>query len=304
MAFNPESEELFPIRTVASLTGVNPITLRAWERRYGLIKPSRTDSGHRLYSKKNIEMINRAVELQKQGISIGRAAQLLRQHLGTEDLQKQHSWTKLRNEMLQAIGEFCETRLNLIYEDVLTSHSIQKVIRHLIVPVLDETGRRWQTGEMGVAEEHFFAVYLRNKLGALFHHRTRLTRGRKILVACMPGELHEVGMLLFALAAHDRGYRPVMLGANMPLDDLPSAVDKADCSAIVLSASCQPPLQALEQLERLAGAVSVPVFLGGGAMADSRIRTSRVVNLGADIDAGLQELSHHIGPTAKAARLQ
>lgn len=300
MASHQETEELYPIRTVASLTGVNPITLRAWERRYGLIKPRRTKSGHRLYSKHNIEMINRAVELQKQGIPIGRAARLLRQHAGNDNLHTSHSWAKLREEMLEAVADFSETRLDLIYEDVLARHSIREVISQLIVPALEESGRRWQAGELNVAEEHFFTVYLRNKIGVMLHHRTRLTRGSRILIACVPDNLHEVGMLLFALAAHDRGYRPVILGANMPLDALLPAAVRAGCRAIVLSACCEPAAGMPEDLRRMAAITDVPVFVGGTAAAGY----NGVTQLGADIEVGLSKLAEYIGPPTASAHLQ
>ena len=91
-----------------------------------------------------------------------------------------------------------------------------------------------------MAEEHFFGFYLRNKLGARFHHRPQTQTGPRLMLACLPGDLHEIGLLLFALEACDHGFQTVLLGANMPLDELPAAVNKTKSEALVLSGVIEP----------------------------------------------------------------
>ncbi|NNF67255.1 MAG: MerR family transcriptional regulator [Gammaproteobacteria bacterium] len=302
MSTKPESglDDLYPIRTVVSLTGINAVTLRAWERRYGLVKPKRTAKGHRLYTRKNIEIINRAIELQEQGIPISQAAEVLKRRLQagqTVGRVTDEVWRRHQDEMLDAVTVFSEARLDAIYEEVLATHSVQAVIRKLIIPLLEEIGLRWSKADGSVAEEHFFAVYMRNKLGAMFHHRTRLTQGDRLLSACMPGELHEVGLLIFSLCAHEAGFRPVLLGADMPLNGLPLAAVRAGCKAIVLSARRTPSMRVMEvDLPALVRNSNVPVFVGGAAAADinNAVVRAKANPLGKNIDAGLRRLTEHL----------
>lgn len=113
-----EGDELFPIRTVAAVTGVNPITLRAWERRYHLIRPQRTAKGHRLYSQADITLIEQVTGLLKKGISISQVKPLLKQsqtgNLKVADNASQDTWSGYQKAMIEAITSFREVFLNFI----------------------------------------------------------------------------------------------------------------------------------------------------------------------------------------------
>ena len=147
---------------------------------------------------------------------------------------------------------------------MLSFYPVDIVTSRLIVPLLRELGERWAQGLGSIAEEHFFSVFLRNKLGARFHHLNRDRRGPKLLGACLPGEQHEVGLLLFALAALDRDYRVVLLGPNTPLSELPPVVERAAIQAIVLAGSADLAAMVIErELPTLCRAVAMPVFVGG-----------------------------------------
>jgi methanogenic corrinoid protein MtbC1 len=151
-----------------------------------------------------------------------------------------------------------------LYNDALALYPIDIVTEHMLLPLLVSLGERWASTEGSIAEEHFFGAFMRNKLGARFHHRHKFTAGRKLLVTCMQGEQHEIGAMLFSLAAHDRGFRIVFLGADMPLDELAQAARRAHCDGIVISASIDPPPFVLEQqLPALVQQAQLPVFVGG-----------------------------------------
>lgn len=288
---------LFPIRTVSELTGVNAITLRAWETRYGLIEPIRKSSGHRLYTQEHIDLINRVVGLLDRGMRIG---QINAETLSGADLdsdsteQRQDHWQRHINGMIAAIIRFDESSLERIYGEALSFYPVRVVTDKLLTPLMRELGERWANKRGSVAEEHFFGFYLRNKLGARFHHRSRTQTGPRLLLACLPGDLHEIGLLLFALDACDQGFQTVLLGANMPLEELPAAVKKTKSDALVLSGVIEPTEKVItEQLPRLVNDISVPVFLGGGIAARNfdRLRKSGVRLIGKDIDTGIRQIA-------------
>jgi DNA-binding transcriptional MerR regulator len=291
--------EFYPIRTVSTLTGVNAITLRAWERRYGLVKPVRTDSGHRVYTRTDIDNIHRIVALLDKGVAISQVRNALGEtEQGAARVEETGPWAGFRERMVMAISQFDENRLEDIYNELLALYPTDLVTRKVLLPLLVELGERWQSTEGSVAEEHFFGVYLRNKLGARFHHRNRNNTGPKLLAACLPGEQHEVGLLLFALAAHEQGYQLVLLGADMPLADLPLAAKRSQSAAIVLSGSVEPdPHMLTEQLPALVAAAGMPVLIGGLTAVRRRdeIVAAGAVPLGNDIAHGLQR----IGDTRK-----
>mgnify|MGYP002622303044 CR=1 FL=1 len=293
MSAMQDSAGLFPIRTVSDITGVNSVTLRAWERRYGLIKPLRTDKGHRLYTQNDIEQIQQILDLIDEGIPISRVRAVIEQSRDTTVAAQSPDeiWEPHIEGIISAITQFDENGVERIYNEVLSLYPVDVVTRKLILPLLQKLGNRWASGEGSVAEEHFFGVYLRNKLGARFHHRQKFNNGPKIVAACLPGELHEVGLLLFALAAHERGFQIVLLGANMPIEEIPHVVHKTGADAVALSGSVGQPDNALfEQVHNLATATEVPVFIGGRTAIEysEQFKQQHAIVAGDDLVAGLK----------------
>lgn len=297
---NGHSEKLYTIGTVSRLTGVGPITLRAWERRYELIHPVRKKSGHRLFTRNHIDQINRITALIGQGVRISQIAPEMletEQAPGESKDESNNLWNNYLQNMIGAIVAFDEARLEEIYNEVLSLYPIELVTRHLLKPLLIELGLRWENEKDGVAEEHFFAFYLRNKLGARFHHRPRNDSGRRLLLAGLPNEYHEIAMLLFALAANEQGYHLLTLGANMPTKELVRVARKTRADAIVLSGAVQPSDTVLsEDLPLLVSATSIPVFVGGQAsvLAADSISKAGAEALGQDMELGLRRLNSHL----------
>jgi DNA-binding transcriptional MerR regulator len=292
---NPE-EKLYTIGTVSKLTGVGAITLRAWERRHGLIRPVRKESGHRLYTRNHIDQINRITALTQGGLRISQInPEMLESDTDSESGAETDSdvWKDYLNSMIAAAISLDEDRLEEIYNTALSLYPINLVTRKLLTPLLIELGIRWASQQSGVAEEHFFAFYLRNKLGARYHHRPRGNNGLRLLLAGLPGEHHEIGLLLFALAAHETGYSVIPLGANMPMDELGKIAEKKGCSAILLSGAIEPSERTLTRdLPLLVDQAKVPVMIGGLASVyccDAIVRAGAEA-LGRDIDHGLERL--------------
>ena len=297
-----ESGELFPIRTVSSLTGVNPVTLRAWERRYGLVKPVRTAGGQRAYTRADIAEIHRILAQLERGASIGQ----VRPPPAAAPARRERAagpWHASRERMIAAIARVDEDLLEEAYNEVLSLYPSDLVTSNVLHPLLVSLGTRWRDSEGSIAEEHFFGVYLRNKLGARFHHRARRDGGARLLAACLPGEHHEVGLLLFALAAHEQGFRLVLLGADMPLAELPHAARCSRAQAIVLSGAIAPGPRLYDaELPALVKAAGVPVCVGGPrSVADhDAIAAAGAHPLGVEIAPGLQRLADLVA--AKRAR--
>ena len=289
--------ESFPIRTVSEITGVNSVTLRAWERRYGLIKPLRTPKGHRLYTRDDIRLIQEILERLSRGMSISQITREVLDNAADGEAESTDAWGQYSRRMIDAIVRFDEHALDAVYNDAMSLYPVDIVTTRLIMPLLEELGTRWEQQQGSVAEEHFFSVYLRNKLGARFHHQNMKTTGPKLIVACLPNEQHEFGILLFALMAQSKGYQIILLGADIPVTELKHVADKTDSQGIVLAGSASLGCEKLfEAVSSLVAAVSVPVFIGGEVSHSCRddVARARAYPLGNDLSAGLYTISNII----------
>ena len=287
-----------PIRTVANLTGINPVTLRAWERRYNLITPRRTPKGHRLYTEDDVELIKQVLDLLDQGIAISQVKPLLEQssgqQTGTALAESGDVWKDYQQKMLRAIERFDEHALDSTYNDALSLYPVDVTNQRLVSPLLRIIGERWKERDTGIAEEHFFSVYLRNKLGSRIHHLNQRSSGPLLLLACLPGEYHEIGLLLFVLATVNFGYRVLVLGSNTPLEQLPKVLQQQDCAGIVLSGSARPSRSLFDsELPELVNYSAVPVFVGGNTATKhkQKIEAAGAICLGESISAGLKSMS-------------
>lgn len=287
---------MFPIRTVSEITGVNSVTLRAWERRYGLIQPQRTPKGHRLYNEENIADIKAILHLLAQGVAISHVRGILQKNNSSEEkasFSQEDPWAYYLKQTLEAIHQFDEFALEQIYNGVLALYPIDLVTRRLLLPLLELLGTRWEQKQGSIAEEHFFSMYIRNKLGAQLHHQPKRSKNPLLLGACFPGEHHVLGLLLFALAAHQQGYRMILLGTDLPFKEIPPILTRTSVDAIVLSSST---LQDLEQhrsaLNALIEKTRIPCFVGGKGATKHwhAFKAMGAIPVGEDLKIGLERI--------------
>lgn len=292
--------ESFPIRVLSEKTGVAPTTLRAWERRYGLLKPLRTPKGHRLYDAGDVEVVKRIVSLLNENYTISKAINTIR----LEDIQEQadsrqdvtaqnnEHWEGFQKRFLRAIELFDENKLDGIYHEALSVYPIDLVSSQILRPLLSTLGQRWQERSAGIAEEHFFTTYLRNKVGARMHHAAGKSHGSRLVLACLPGEFHELGSLLFGLSAMTRGYRVLFLGADLPLEQVKIVSRSTHIDGVVLSAVTVNIRGNLgRELNLLARELSVPVMVGGSAIhKKTESENQSIIMLGDDYRSALEIL--------------
>lgn len=278
--FKTSETAFFPIRELVQRTGVNASTLRAWENRHGLLKPVRTESGHRLYGQADVQRVRHVQELLVQGLSLNEIAPMLDAWVdavpsgapetlaSTLAASLSPAWQGYLTETLAALEMFSTERLDNLYNEACALYPIDIVTDKLMIPVLEQLGMRWDKRPSGIAEEHFFSAWLRNKLGARLHHAAGLAHGRQLILACLPGEHHEISLLLAALGLLQQGYRVIYLGADMPLAQLLPVCRQTHAAGIILAGrGIAEPIQLeaqLQEIASLAESAAMPVFVGGG----------------------------------------
>jgi DNA-binding transcriptional MerR regulator len=244
--------------------GVSPDLLRAWERRYGLLQPSRTEGGFRLYSdadERRVGAMQRALE---RGLSAAEAARsvLLERPAHEAD---ESGLADSRARLFDALVGFDEVEQHAVLDRLLATYGTATVLAEVVLPVLRAIGEGWADGRITIAQEHFASNVLRGRLLGLA--RGWGTRAGPVAVlACPPGEQHDLPLLLFGIALREAGWRIAFLGADSPIASIESAAASVPASAVVLAAVTPERLSAVEpDLTALASRTRVAI---GGAGAE------------------------------------
>lgn len=225
----------YSIKTVAALTGVNPTTIRAWERRYQFIVPSRTESGHRLYSDQDVEKIKWVVDKQKEGLTVSQAIQQLHQAVAPEPKATRLYDEELKDGLLDSLLSFDERTAHDLINRAFNTFSFEKVTNDIIGPLLMEIGSRWEKGAITIAHEHFATAFLRSRLSTLSLQMPMNPFLPRITCVCAPGEMHEIGLLFVTLYLRQHGYDVIFLGSGFPKEDLNQALNDIDTKCLIFS---------------------------------------------------------------------
>jgi MerR family transcriptional regulator, light-induced transcriptional regulator len=217
-------------------SGVSPELLRAWERRYGLLQPSRSSGGLRLYSSADLERVQRMRRHVAQGLAAREAAALAistdaEDGVGTTAFDPAQARARLRG----ALEAFDEAGAQAVIDDLLAVATLDAVLSDVIVPYLRELGELWERNEVSIAQEHFATNVLRGRLLGLARGWGR-GAGRRALLACPPGERHDLGLIAFGLALRERGWRIDYLGSDTPAQSIVDTARAVDAALVVVSA--------------------------------------------------------------------
>lgn len=270
----------YRIRTVSQMTGLSPALIRAWEARYQLVVPERTPSGYRLYSDEDVALLVGAQRLVQRGIAPMEVAQLPRAHLREASGAAVHepplsssvvgSYSEHVERLVAAFGRFNQAEAESLLSRPLSMLPPLEACRQLLVPLMRELGDRWHRGEISVAVEHFGTSLIRAKLVMLLETIRYRPSHNTVLCACPPGDLHEGGLLLFALEAAEQGWQPLYLGPDLPLSALGPAVKQVQPGIVALSLIMRRDVHELQRLldgVHEAVASRAPVLLGGSGIA-------------------------------------
>jgi methanogenic corrinoid protein MtbC1 len=263
---------LYNIKAVVQATGISPSTLRAWERRYQMCSPQRSESGYRLYSDRDVAIIRWLKSQVDAGMAISQAVAWL-ETLEAAATGSEHgilppsaalhgaaaaalprreavrSFEALQHDLTQALVGYDEVAAEQVMAEAFAMYPVEEVGEHVVTPVLVEIGERWHRNEISVTREHFATSYLLHRLATLLRTVPNLDNGPALWVGCAPGELHEAGAVLLAIYLRRAGYQIHYLGQNLPIDDFVGEVRRRRPAMVLLSASTS---EAANGLRRMA----------------------------------------------------
>lgn len=281
---NEDAGGLIRIGELSRRTGVSVDLLRVWERRYGLLAPQRTPGGFRLYGDADRERVARMTARLADGFPASVAAQLA---LAADSAPGIDAATPAPHAMVAdlraALAAFDEAAANVVFDRALAGYSLETVLGEIVMPYLQELGRLWEVGEISIAQEHFATSIVRGRLLGIARG-WGAGGGPTALLACPPGEQHDLGLIVFGLILRTEGWRIFLLGPNTPIATLAEAADNVLPDLIVV-ASMRPRLVTAVQDEIAALAARHRVALAGpGATAATADRTGASLVTASPID--------------------
>lgn len=264
----------YPIRAVSQLTHLSVETLRAWERRYQVVRPLRIN-GRRQYTAQDVSRLRSLKQALDQGYSISRAAALSPGDLsdaGKAPLEPRpapglpRALSALRAVPLETIMSSIEAFRYADAERELSRQASlmtsRQVVHELALPLMREAGQRWHQRRLRIAQEHMLSQLLTNLLGGMIRLYTPERPPATLLTSTLSGDQHNFGILAAAMLATGAGLGVIHLGPDLPIREISFAARRSRCDVVLISQTARPDRSSiLRELKALRGALPSPTEL-------------------------------------------
>lgn len=274
---------MYEIHEVAELTGLAPARLRAWERRYDVVRPRRQPNGYRAYSAEQVALLRAFARLVERGSRIGDLVCRPREEI-LSSVETGLPRESPQAALLEAVREFDRERLEALMAQQLALRGLKAFAIEVVIPLAEAVGDMWALGQIPIAGEHMASeVVLHTLKGGL-----RVTRGTGplIVAGCLPGERHEWGVLAILAILHEDGWRAQYLGPDLPVDEVIETAWKLTPTAVGLSSTSPSIVRAcLPALAALPGKLppgTIPALGGAGMGVHVRFLRSYGYRIGLD----------------------
>lgn len=248
MAFNYK----YPIKVVSQMTGLSVYVIRAWEKRYNVVDPDRSDTNRRLYSEEDIEKLKLLNDAVHNGHNIGGIAKLslteLKNLLTKENINSaktedtlvpspdpDKSLNEIMTECMEAIKSYDAKKLESILLNASAKFTQPILIEELIVPLVYKIGDLWHSGEIRVANEHLASSIVRSFLLNLLESYSISDSAPTMISATPRGQEHELGALIAGVVAASSGWKVIYLGASLPAEEISAVVSHLNARVVALS---------------------------------------------------------------------
>jgi methanogenic corrinoid protein MtbC1 len=255
---NPSNSDLtdflpiYNIKAVSSMLDLLPVTLRAWERRYGLPSPQRGDQGYRLYSEYDVRTLRWLKHQSDSGMSIGQAVKYLNElrDQGNDPAKRTPaepdsdiaisepvSLAHLADQFYKSLIHYNDQSASEVLRTAFSLYNVDQVLNQIVESTLVEIGESWHRGEIPIAVEHFATQFCIQHLMSMLNASVQPSREGVIFAACAPGEMHQVGLLSLVVMLRWRGWDVKYFGQDMALDRILETLKEIRPDAILFSAT-------------------------------------------------------------------
>ncbi|WP_226579415.1 MerR family transcriptional regulator [Halobacillus litoralis] len=220
----------YNIKAVSQILGIQPGTLRAWERRYKMIRPSRNEAGHRLYTDEHLKILKWLMEKVNKGFTISQAVSLLESNeevvTETNNTENTTQLDKIGDQLLNSLLSFNENEAQGHLDHAFSLFTPETVAIDIIGPILVRIGDLWEENKITSAHEHFASQFIRSRIGMMLLSIPSDSMLPKALLVCGPNERHELGLLIFALFLKRKGYDVIYLGPSIAGGDIDIVINE------------------------------------------------------------------------------
>lgn len=228
---------------ISKLLGLSPVTIRAWENRYNVVQPTRSEGGHRLYSDEDVEDLRwLLVQTKEKGLSISHAAQMLQRKkleipasISQPLSESGSNYLGLQNDLYDALMNMDIEKADRIVDLGFSMYQLDDMNHKVLVPLMIRVGDEWEQGVISVAQEHMVSEFVKQRYIQFFRLFERNPALPKAIALCPSGERHEVGLLLFSLFLRRKGLDVVYLGADTPVEGIAEMLHQKNASWLCLS---------------------------------------------------------------------
>ncbi len=293
-----DNTHIYNLKAVMHEVGLSAVTLRAWERRYGLLKPQRSAGGQRLYSRQDIEMLRWLVQKQAEGLSISHAVEMWRTLYGSDPLNPVETQVPvpeitmgedildgLRERWISACKAFNDQAANRTLDQAFAIAAPETICTEVLQKGLAQIGTGWYAGSISVQQEHFASAIALRRVDSLMAAVTPPNRTGHILAACPPGEEHDFILLLATYLLRRAGWDVIYLGGNVPLEDLESTIQIAKPVMVLSAVQTLIGAASLRKMSEFLLTRGISLAYGGGFFTDVPESTQYISGyyLGTDI---------------------
>src|SRR4026209_2904316 len=275
------------IHRVAKLTGLSKDVIRVWERRYGLVKPSRSSNRYREYSDEEVALLRFVKAQMEQGATIGALAEegsdslIARMRVATPvSAEGQHPHERLLDELVGSLEPLDKAGFERRLNGAVAVVPFEEAVQRILLPLQRRVGDLWHQGQLTVAVEHYVTKFIQQKMFSVMNQLPANESGPRVLVGCPEGESHEIGAQAVAYIAASRGCQVYYLGPDLPSSNLVAFCEQIKPDLVLLSLTEAKPeaatLQQLKELEPLATRWSVAIGGQGARAIGELLRETRI----------------------------
>jgi DNA-binding transcriptional MerR regulator len=216
-------EGKYNIKAVSKLLGIQPGTLRAWERRYQMIAPVRNELGYRLYTEEQIKVLKWLLKKVDEGFTIGQAVSLLEKdplNSEMETLPDGNQLHSLSGELLNYLLDFNEEKAQEQINLVFSLYSVEKVIFEIFDDILEKTTQLWETNKISKAQKYYAHTIIRSKIESIFYSMPQNYFARKAVSVCCPQEKSNLRLLLMSVYLRRKGWEVIYIGTSISEEEI------------------------------------------------------------------------------------
>ena len=306
---------MYTIKRAAELTGISVATLRAWERRYAVVNPMRSDGGYRLYGPEDVRALAIMNSLVNEGWSAREAAaETLRRLSGRDAGGRQEPEARnghrpraapLRTEnggryqsedaeaFVRAAERLDSASATAVLDARFSLGTFEHVVDDWLMPTLKLVGEAWAHGRLTVAGEHLVSYAVQRRLAAAYEAASGRVDGPTLLIGLPPGARHELGLLAFAVAARRAGFATVYVGADLPAEDWVRAIETRHAAGMVMAVPRDIDIVAAREIVETVGRTHPEVIIGLGGSQQNEI-DGGCIHLGHSITVAVGEMTRRL----------